>query len=44
MKSKTKSVDGVFNLKNEDGTFTKSDKEKADLLNVFSLLFSQKRI
>ena len=45
VKSKTKSVDGVFNLKNEDGTFTKSDKEKAELLNgFFSTVFTKENL
>ena len=37
VKRKTKSVSGVFNLKTEDGSFTKSDTEKAELLNNFFL-------
>ena len=35
VKRKTKSVGGVFNLKNENGVFTKSEAEKAELLNDF---------
>ena len=32
---KTKSLSGVCNLKTGDGSFTKSNKEKAELLNIF---------
>ena len=45
VKSKTKSVTGVFNLKTEDGRFTKSNKEKADQLNdFFSTVFRKENL
>ena len=45
VKSKTKSVGGVFNLKNENGVFTKSEAEKAELLNdFFSSVFTKENL
>ena len=45
IKSKTKSVGGVFNLKNDNGVFTKSEAEKAELLNdFFSSVFSKENL
>ena len=45
VKSKTKSVGGVSNLKNEDGVFAKSEAEKAELLNnFFSSVFTKENL
>ena len=45
VKSKTKSVGGVFNLKNDNGIFTKSEAEKAELLNdFFSSVFTKENL
>ena len=45
VKSKTKSVGGVFNLKNGNGIFTKSEVEKAKLLNdFFSSAFTKENL
>ena len=45
VKSKTKSVSGVCNLKNEDGSFTKTNKEKADVLNdFFTTVFTKENL
>ena len=45
VKSKTKSVSGVSNLKNEDGVFAKSEAEKAELLNnFFSSVFTKENL
>ena len=43
-KKKTKSVSGVFNLKNKHGIFTSTYKEKADLLNdFFTTVFTKEK-
>ena len=43
VKSKTQSVGGVFNLKNDNGVFTKSEAEKVELLNDLFLICFYKR-